>query len=339
MTYQTNTSPWWGRLPSDLVAVVGFVVLANVAFFLPVTDTFVRLLVGLPILFILPGYVLVSTLYPARRGAVGGASRLLTWTDRPLSERALTWPERLAVSFGLSLALLPLVALGVSLVFGGFHLTTDLGVLSGLIVLGAVTATARRFQLPPDERARAPVFGWLSALHASVFDADSSLDALLNVVVVLSVLVALTSITYAVAVPQSGGGYATFSLYTRNESGGLVAGGYPTNLTQGQTQSLVVAVDNHGQQVTDYTVVAELQRVRQVNDTATVVEETPLESLTQTVAANQSWTADYGVRPQMTGRNLRLVFYLYRGDAPKNPSAETAYRTLHLWVNVTAPAG
>jgi uncharacterized membrane protein len=36
------------------------------------------------------------------------------------------------------------------------------------------------------------------------------------------------------------------------------------------------------------------------------------------------------------GERLRLIYLLYRGDAPAAPSTATAYREVHLWVNVTA---
>ena len=41
------------------------------------------------------------------------------------------------------------------------------------------------------------------------------------------------------------------------------------------------------------------------------------------------------VAPTATGEDLRLTYYLYRGDAPSDPSEGSAYRTLSLWVDVS----
>jgi len=38
----------------------------------------------------------------------------------------------------------------------------------------------------------------------------------------------------------------------------------------------------------------------------------------------------------MVGENMRLTFLLYRDSPPQNPSVDTAYREIHLRVNVTA---
>jgi len=61
-----------------------------------------------------------------------------------------------------------------------------------------------------------------------------------------------------------------FYLLTENESGDLVAAGYPTNMTRGESGSLVVGIGNQGHESVEYTVVVELQRVEIVNGTATV---------------------------------------------------------------------
>ena len=57
------------------------------------------------------------------------------------------------------------------------------------------------------------------------------------------------------------------------------------------------------------------------------------------LAHNRTDHRTVDVEPTMTGRDLRLLFTLWHGDAPDDASVETAYREAHLWVNVSAAGG
>jgi len=167
---------------------------------------------------------------------------------------------------------------------------------------------------------------------------DSRADAALNVLLVASILLAAGSVTYAVAVPKEGEQFTEFYLLTENESGDLVAAGYPTNMTRGQSASLVVGIGNQEHEQVEYTVVVELQRV-EITDNATnvtVLDERELRRFTVDLAHNETWHNQHTVTPTMTGERLRLQYLLYRGEPPADPTVENAYRELHLWVNVSA---
>jgi uncharacterized membrane protein len=83
----------------------------------------------------------------------------------------------------------------------------------------------------------------------------------------------------------------------------------------------------------EYTVVAELQRVRD----GQVVQQSQVAQFTRTVAHNGSLRREVVVRPEMTGENLRLSYLLYRGTPPEEPSAGSASRHLYVWVDVADP--
>jgi uncharacterized membrane protein len=57
---------------------------------------------------------------------------------------------------------------------------------------------------------------------------------------------------------------------------------------------------------------------------------------TTELAQGETWTEEYGITPTMEGERLRLVFLLYEGEPPANPTLENAYRSSRLWVNVSA---
>jgi len=158
----------------------------------------------------------------------------------------------------------------------------------------------------------------------------------LNIVLVVSLLLAVSSVGYAVLVPKSGESFSEFYLLTENEPGALVADDYPQNFTVGQGQPLVVGIGNHEHERVDYSVVAELQRVSIQNNSTPVRERQELDRFSRTIPANGSanWTHD--VTPTMSGERLRLTYLLYRGSPPADPTVENAYRETHLWVNVSS---
>jgi uncharacterized membrane protein len=168
---------------------------------------------------------------------------------------------------------------------------------------------------------------------------ESRTDAVLNVVLILNVLLAVSSVAYAVAVPQQVESFTEFYLLTENDESELVADGYPANFTVGDAQPVVVGVTNQEHEQVNYTVVVELQDVRLVgpNETEVIVDRaTERDRYSVSLGDNETDQRALDIRPTRTGERLRLAFLLYRGEPPTDPSAESAYREIHLFVNVTA---
>jgi len=96
-----------------------------------------RIGLGLVFVLFLPGYVLVAALYPRKDD--------------------LDLVERLALSLGLSVAVVPLIGLGLNYSPWGIRLNPILAFVTLFIVLAAGVATSRRLMLPSDEAMRIPV--------------------------------------------------------------------------------------------------------------------------------------------------------------------------------------
>ena len=162
-----------------------------------------------------------------------------------------------------------------------------------------------------------------------------------TVIVAVGLVLATASIGYAVNASDSipGESSTAFALLTENGDGELVAGGYPTNFTRNESRPVVIAVTNERREPTNYTVAVELQRVRSGSDGATrVLDERELQRFGVSVPTNETQYVTYNATPTVSGENLRLAFFLYRGGAPADPTAASAYRELHLTVNVTTSA-
>lgn len=320
-------------IPTDLLVVVGLAWLVAAASAVGPVGPVTRFVLGGLLLFFLPGYALLAAAFP------GEAERRSTDVRRAVSPHTgITFGERLALSFGTSVALLPVFALVVAAIDRRLSTAATVGVLSAFVVLASAIAFFRRVLRPAGDRFTLPV-ARLSSRFRDFLDRDSAADTAINVVLVASVLVGASAATYALAVPQPGPEYTTFSLLTRNDTTGeLVAADYPTNLSPGQPAELIVNVENHRGERTEYTVVAEMERMRTDGDSARVVSDRELSRFSAALGPSQTWRRPHTVSPQQTGENLRLSYYLYRGDAPADAGPESAHRQLHLWVNVTSGA-
>lgn len=323
------------HVPVDLATVVGVVVLTNLIVLLPVvSDTPVRVIAGLVFALFVPGYAFIAALFPE---AGSGPTDDDATVTNPEAEGidGIDGIERVALSFGLSIALVPIVVLLLNFTPWGIRLLPILVSLSGLTLVLTGVAAVRRWALPVEERFRVPYRAWLSAGRDELFSPASRTDAALNVLLVVSILLAAGSVGYAVTVPKEGERFSEFYLLTEGEDGELVADGYPTEFQRGESRSLIVGIGNQEHERTAYTVVAELQRVERVGNDTRVRERRELRRFQPTLGHNETWHRQHEVTPEMTGERLRLQYLLYRGSPPETLNQSTAYREVHLWVNVT----
>ena len=327
------------RLPADLVAVVLLVVATGIAVLVPVvSETPLRIVLGLPFVLFVPGYAFVAALFPEQASSSAMSENEETQTaDRvhPGRNGSIDGIERVALSFGLSIAITPLIGLGLNFTPFGIRLVPIVLSIGGFTLITTGIAATRRQALPAEERFQVPYREWYVQLRSDLFSPETQTDKILNVVLVVSLLLAVSSVGYAVLVPQSGETFTEFYLLTENETGARVASDYPTNFTEGQSKPLIVGIDNHEQQAVRYSVVVELQRVQVENNSTTVLEEEELRRFTPSVDDNATWMQKHNVTPTMTGERLRLTYLLYKGSPPNEPTTDNAYRELHLWVNVS----
>lgn len=376
MTYNESRMPAWQRALSDRVAV-DLVLAWGVAltvFLLVAVDapSAFRLAIAGPALLVLPGYVVVATLYP-RRGpdATEGRGSLLGGPDR------ITVRERFALAFGLSLALLPLLGIAISVSPWGFSESAVARAFTAFVVLGGLLAAIVRRRLPADERFRLSLDRWIGETRAALAGGTAT-DRALNWLVIGSIVVALLAAGGVLAFPQSGQSFTNFAVLGQGDDGELVAAGYPDELDANESATLVTAVENHEGDAVEYTVVVTMERVAGGNASGTadarnasgaagdsdggpsagggnasgtvggngttgdgnaivataanVTESVELQRYDATVAAGQRWTHRHAVEPALSGSRLRVHYYLYRGDAPAAPDASSAYRHLYFWL-------
>lgn len=344
------------RLPADLAGVLALVVATNVAVLAPLLrETPLRVPFGLAFVLFVPGYAFVAALFPEAGASPesadddGTADGTDGWTDSIASRSGIDGIERVALSFGLSIAVVPLLGLVLNFTPWGIRLGPIMLAVSGFTLGATAVAARRRWALPAEERFQVPYREWYAVAREELLEPDTRADTALNVLLVLSIVLAAGSVGYAVLVPPEGEQFSAIYLLTEDDDGELVADDYPSEFVRGESQEVTVGVDNHEGERTEYTVVVLEQDVEVVENgtaaengsTATVNEtvvrdQRELDRFGATVAANESWHYEYDLEPTMTGENQRIVWLLFPGgDVPADPSMDDTEYSVHLWVSVS----
>jgi len=119
------------RVKDELIPL-NVLVIVLVAIIILFPSNILRIILGLPFLLFFPGYTLVAALF-TRKEAMGSI-------------------ERVALSFGLSIAVVPLIGLILNYTPWGIRLEPVLYSVVSFIFIASVIAWLRRRRLPHPER-------------------------------------------------------------------------------------------------------------------------------------------------------------------------------------------
>lgn len=299
----------------------------------------IQVLAGALLVLFLPGYAVSTLLFPASESTrsisdPSPMNRNRSWYvggndgDGP-TRAGLPFLERIAFGFGLSVAFVPVFALLLNVALFDYQQMAIVGIATGTAAVATLLGAIRRARTPDKTRYVLPLR--TAAVEARTALGGSNGNRAVNAALLCAVVLAVGAVTFSLAAPADGSQFTQVSLLTEQDDGSLTAGNYPEQFTNGTSSELVLLVENHEQEQTKYTAVAELQRV----EGDTVVERDELKRESQTLAAGQSWQYGHRITPTMQGEDLQLVYYVYRGDAPANPDEESAYRTVNIWFDVT----
>ena len=329
------TDTGWGF--SDLVLVLVGTALATVAALSGIGGV-LRIALVLPLVVVLPGYALVSLLFPAGGDPLGGALPFDWAGGDPDDRPGLDGVSRLALAVALNAAVVPLVALVANFSPLGLTLVPVVVVLATTTSAFVLFAAVRRLGLPPEERF-APTLSSLGRVGWSAPDdpfrtASEWETSVPNIALAVGVLVLLSSVGYAAVAPPQGPEYTEFRVATENMTGDTETL-YRSSFPFDETTPLDVVVTNEEGERTNYTVVAVLQRVDERGEGVRVRESNVVGSESFAVGAGERTRRSVDVRPSMTGQDLRLLLLLYRGEPPAEPGADSAYHVLRLDVTVS----
>ncbi len=265
-----------------------------------------RIVLGLMFVLFLPGYALIAALFP--------------------SNESIDWIERIALSFGLSIAVTPLIGLMLNYTPWGIRLEPIVASVSIFIFGMCGIAYFRRMGLQVEERLSLTV-----DLGIPDWKEYPLLDKLLTIGLVIAIISSVAVLTYALTVPRTGERFTEFYILDSNGT----AEDYPTDLSVNESGSVIIGVTNNEHATMTYFVVEDLVEVEFVLNQTSGFEE-PVElsrvrlgSESITLEHEEEWEGPFSFSVNRTG-TFKLEFLLIQEDHPSE-----VYRSLHLWVDVT----
>jgi uncharacterized membrane protein len=254
---------------------------------LPVPLAAARLLLGLVVVLFCPGYAAQAALFP-RRNTAGGV-------------------ERLALSVGISLALVPLLALMLDQLPWGIDLGSVVGAEAGATLMTVALAWMRWRHLPPDSRWEWGI-PWGDLASGPGTRSRFGLWAGLTVVLVLGLALLLIVLRLA------GWGEPVTEFYLLDPE--RRAESYPYRGVVGEPVAVMVGIVNRERMPVDY-------RLEVVDGENLLGQAGPVY-----LSPGAAYEGPVSFTPVRAGDRVRVMFILYRNGLP------VPYRTLWLWLEV-----
>ena len=273
------------RIRNELLPLNLLVIALGIAIiFFP--SSVLRIILGLPFVLFFPGYALMVALYPRRVG-MGGI-------------------ERIALSLGLSIAVVALIGLILNYTPWGIRLESVLYSLASFIFISSIIAWLRMRRVPERER-----FGIELQLRVPGWG-EGRWDKVLYVLLVLVILGALGTLGYIIATPKVGERFTEFYILGM----GGKAAEYPKELVVGEEGKVIVGIINHEHEPTTYRVEVKID-----GEKGSEIEPVVLEH-------DEKWEEEISFVPKVAGQNQKVDFLLYKEGEGE------VYQRLHLWVDV-----
>ncbi|MFH1584413.1 MAG: DUF1287 domain-containing protein, partial [Actinomycetota bacterium] len=249
----------------------------------------VRIVLGLLFVLFLPGYIFIASLFPKKKdlGSI----------------------ERLALSFGLSIAIVPLIGLILNYTPWGIRLYPILFSISAFILICSIITWYRRNKISEDKR-----FLISFEFDFPKWKAIGKLDKFLSIILIISIISAIGMLIYVIAKPKIGERFTEFYIL----GPGGMADNYPTELTIGETGKVIVGIINREYENVNYDVIINMGG-EEINRLSSI-----------SLAHDEKWEKRVNIVPEEIGENIKVEFLLYKGEGENIEP----YRELHLWIDV-----
>ncbi len=274
------------RLQNELLLInILAILLIIVITFFP--SNVLRIILGLPFVLFFPGYTLIAALFPRRN--------------------ALDSIGRVALSFGLSIAAVPLIGLILNYTPWGIRLYPILVSLTIFVVVASIVAWYRRLRLAQVERLTVSF-----NLSLSPWRGQSFIDKILSFILIAAILGAIGTLGYVVATPKVGEKFTQF--YILGPGGKAID--YPEELNMGQESRVIVGIINREHETMSYQLEMRIDGVRNNEKGPVVLDH------------DEKWEEVVSFAPDRAGADQKVEFLLY-----KNKESEP-YLKLYLWIDV-----
>ena len=306
------------NIPKDLLVITVWLILAVLSIYVPViNETFIRVILTVPVILFIPGYVLIAALFPEKKSIDG--------------------IERFALSVGLSIAVVPLIGLVLNYTPFGIRLNPIVISLVLFTLIMMIITLYRRARLSDEEKFAVPFEKVKPALKEELFPKNQGkFDKALSIILIIAILVAAVTTVFVIAFPKDGEKFTEFYILGEDK----MADDYPEKFPVNSQQFVWIGIGNHEYRDVTYTVETLLLNAEwdSATNSSVIHASMPLDRFEVSVLDNTTYLEKYYFSVPYTGYN-RLEFLLYNETVPSaSASAEekmdSSYRDLHLWIKV-----
>jgi|GEM_PF-743345 len=300
----------------------------------------IRIILSLPVIFFVPGYLLVLSLFPLKK-----------------NNSNITTIERITLSIGLSIAVVPLIGFILNYTPWGLRLEPILLSIFIFVIGFGIISLLKWYKTMPNERVTL-------SLNLSLSKSEFKIDKILTIMVIISIILVISLSIYIVMNPQRSKPFTEFYLFgptliSERADGYIINQTYSTNLTRGLNYSVKLEIDNHEYKTVNYTIDIWLfnqSTNNNLSEYGTVVHNMWfLDKITTTLEHSDidvekpvihQWEYDYSFdffTMNKTGQ-FKLVFLLFTNSTAnftknkdyknQNTGIENFYRELYLWVEI-----
>ena len=314
----------FNRYPIDiLLCMIWSVILLPIS--LLEVEGALRVILGLPFILFIPGYMLIFALFPTKK-----------------ADRGIDIIERIALSFGMSITA-SLITLGLNYTSWGITLASDLISRFIFVISLGTIGIYRWIKTNPDER-------FIISFDLSFPKSESKFDKALTIILVISIIIAVSLLIYVLITPKTGEKFTEFYLLGPHDQ----ADEYPKDLMIGENTSVIIGAVNHEYKTVNYTIeiwlinqaTVENQTVYHhmwfMNKINITLDHTPINTEGPWMP---QWEYNYNFSINQKG-NFKLAFLLFTNPTEQyeqikdykniaEQKTNSAYRSLHLWLTVT----
>jgi uncharacterized membrane protein len=291
-------------------------------------DSIVRSILGLPFLLFIPGYILIFALFPTKKGKKG-----------------IDTIERIALSFGFSIAIVSLLGLILNFTPWQINLEPILLSLFFIVITLGLIAFFRWKALPLEER-------FILSFKITPPKSNKISENILTIILIISIFIVAASVVYVVVTPKTGEIFTEF--YILGPTGNTTE--YPRYLKVDENASIIIGLVNNEYTTMKYTIEVWLINQTFLFNESTQNNETIynhmwyLDKITidlpPTDIAKQlpQWESNYSFSINKTGE-FKLTFLLFRTPTDEynlnkdyydiaEQKIGSAYKEVHLWLTI-----
>lgn len=259
---------------SDLTFIPLWVIITVVAVLIS-ENTYIRTILAIPTILIIPGYVLVAALFPKK--------------DR------LDITERIALSFGLSIVIISILGLILSFTFG-IRLVPILVAICLYTIVFVLIAKYKKEKLSREIQFSVQLDEIYKIVVRSLKPKGRT-DFILTIILIFLVVSIIGTIYYTITVPKIGERFTEFYILNSSER----VGSYPTTLKLNSPINYYVGVGNYEHETTNYTI-------------QVLLDKNLLTSKELILKDGETQKYNITLTPNNVGTDMKLEFLLFKDN-------------------------